>query len=127
MHRHLLKLRTALGATPLNVAIAGGHVSAVRHVALQCINYACTSCLTNVCRMLLEHGASVDETDIDRDDEHGNHEHCPTPVATSALYARENVLRALLEVTPESSGAAVPVTGWTPLMLAASSGNKARG
>ena len=75
--------------------------------------------------MLLEHGASVDETDIDRDDEHGNHEHCPTPVATSALYARENVLRALLEVTPESSGAAVPVTGWTPLMLAASSGNKA--
>ena len=80
---------------------------------------------TFVCRMLLEHGASVDETDIDRDDEHGNHEHCPTPVATSALYARENVLRALLEVAPESSGAAVPVTGWTPLMLAASSGNKA--
>ena len=74
--------------------------------------------------MLLEHGASVDETDVDHDDDDAGHEHCPNPVATSALYARENVLRALLEVTPESSGAVVPVTGWTPLMFAASCGNK---
>ena len=75
--------------------------------------------------MLLEHGASVDETDVNRDEDDTGYEHCPNPVATSALYARENVLRALLEVTPESSVAAVPVTGWTPLMFAASSGNKA--
>ena len=75
--------------------------------------------------MLLEHGASVDETDVNRDEDDAGYEHCPNPVATSALYARENVLRALLEVTPESSVAAVPVTGWTPLMFAASSGNKA--
>lgn len=73
----------------------------------------------------MEHGASVDETDVNRDEDDTGYEHCPNPVATSALYARENVLRALLEVTPESSVAAVPVTGWTPLMFAASSGNKA--
>ena len=75
--------------------------------------------------MLLEHGASVDETDVDHDYGDGGYEHCPNPVATSALYARENVLRVLHEVTSESSDAAVSVTGWTPLMLAASSGNKA--
>ena len=73
--------------------------------------------------MLLENGASVDETDIDRDADAG-HEHCPNPIATSALYARENILRALLEAIPDGVGYTIPATDWTPLMFAAASGSK---
>ena len=73
--------------------------------------------------MLLENGASVEETDIDHDADAG-YEHCPNPIATSALYARENILRALLEAIPEGLGSAIPATDWTPLMFAAASGSK---
>ena len=74
-------------------------------------------------RMLLENGASVEETDIDHDADAG-YEHCPNPIATSALYARENILRALLEAIPGGLGSAIPSTDWTPLMFAAASGSK---
>lgn len=103
INRHLLRLRNSFGATPLNVAVAGGHAPTVG--------------------LLLESGASVDEYEDD-DDDAPRFDHCPGPTVTAALYARENILRALLEVFPDGANISTPASAWTPLMFAAANGNK---